>query len=136
MKKAVLSRIILCAAFAVLLTSFLLACTPRNDAGIVGTWQLVSYTTDDGLSASGEDFDVKLLMIFRENGMGEAKADDQLQYVFSYTAHRGELRREITRTTSNVQQVLERYTLDEGGKRLTVYSSEEQATIVLQKVTE
>ena len=136
MKKRSFLRVILCAAFTVLLTVFSLACTPRNDASIVGTWQLISYTTDDGLSASGEDFDVQLLMIFRENGMGEAKADDQLQYVFSYTARRGELRREITRTTTDVQQVLESYTIDGGGKCLTVYSPEEQATIVLQRVTE
>ena len=130
-----MKRIIPLALLLLLTLTLLIGCAPRDDATIVGTWRMISYTTDDGHIYRADEHTERLEMSFYANANGEATADGSIQYVFYYTASGGELERTIHRS-SGVQTVKETYRISEDGGTLTVYSPDEGATIVLSRVIE
>ena len=110
----------------------LTACHQNDAKDIVGRWRMISYVTDDGLEAPIDDHELD--MVFYSTGIGEALADGDTQYMFDYTLKGGKLNRLIKRSEDNVTQVKEPYHFNKDRTELTVYSPEDGATIVMEKI--
>lgn len=116
----------------VMLSLCLTACSGNDARDIVGRWRMVSYVTDDGMQAPIDDNELD--MIFYSTGIGEAQANGHTQYMFDYTVKSGKLTRLIKRSETNVVEVHETYKFNKDRTHLTIYSPEDGATIVLEKI--
>ena len=128
-----ISRALLMLLALILLALPLVACGDgdQDASDFVGRWRMVSYVTDSGTEATIEN---ELDMIFYTTGIGEAQIDGETLYCFDYTVKDGTLHRVITYTHANTSEVDETYTFGEDRRTLTVYSPEDEATIVLEKI--
>jgi hypothetical protein len=132
MKKRICFTTLLLAILMLTLSLCLVSCHQNDAKDIVGRWRMISYVTDEGLEAPIGDHELD--MVFYSTGIGEALADGDTQYMFDYTLKGGKLNRLIKRSESNVVQVKEPYQFNKDRTELTVYSSEDGATIVMEKI--
>ena len=132
MKQMTRLTALLLALLLLSLTLFLTACYQNDAEDIIGRWRMISYVTDDGLEAPIDDHELD--MIFYSTGVGEATADGKTQYMFDYTVKNGKLNRLITRSENNVSEAIETYKFSKDRSELTIYSPEDGATIVLEKI--
>ena len=124
----ILTALLLCLLLATALT----ACGIYDAKEIVGRWRVISFTTDAGTEAAidGHELD----MIFYSTGLGEAQVDGETQYMFDYSVKNGRLTRLISHSQTNVEQVVETYEFSKNYTVMTVYSPNDGATIVLEKI--
>lgn len=116
-----------------LLTTLLLSCG-QKEPPVSGAWVMVSYVTDDGISA---DIEHTMYMLFYSSGYGETKSESATYQSFTYTAKRGKLTREIDPGNGQIEVLEETYELSPDGLTLTIHSpktkSSPAATITLKK---
>ena len=128
-----ISRALLMLLTLALLALPLVACgnSEQDTRDFVGRWRMVSYVTDDGAQANIEN---ELDMIFYSTGIGEAQIDGQTLYCFEFTVDGGTLHRIITYTNTNYSEVDETYEFSKDRRTVTIYSPEDKATLVLEKI--
>ncbi|MBO5897942.1 MAG: hypothetical protein J6R04_02915 [Clostridia bacterium] len=132
MKKRIHLTTLLLAILLLSLSLCLVSCYQNDAKDIIGRWRMVSYVTDDGLEApiDGHELD----MVFYSTGIGEALSDGETQYMFDYNVKNGKLNRLIKRSETNVVEVQETYKFNKDRTEITVYSPEDGATIVMEKI--
>lgn len=132
MKKRIRLTTLLLAILLLSLSLCLVSCYQNDAKDIIGRWRMVSYVTDDGLEApiDGHELD----MVFYSTGIGEALSDGETQYMFDYNVKNGKLNRLIKRSETNVVEVQETYKFNKDRTEITVYSPEDGATIVMEKI--
>ena len=116
-KSRALAALLVCAMLAVLI---LYGCAPGYDEALEGTWVIISYVTQDGVSATIEN---ELCIVFYDNGYGETRSTTENYNTFTYTARRGSMMRVIDNGRGESEPVEETYVINEDGT-LTIISPE------------
>ena len=104
----------------ILLTCALYGCASKYDEALDGTWVIISYVTQDGVSAPIEN---ELFIVFYGNGHGEMRSASDTYNTFTYTTRRGSMLRVIDYGRGEPEAVEETYTINEDGT-LTIISPE------------